>query len=77
MGAAIDRISWPVALALAVLIGLAPFIPEPHIVQKLKMLAAGDPGGAADIFDLVFHAAPWALLVAKGFRLVVPGGPAR
>lgn len=61
----IDR--QPVALFLiaALTLGLAPFVPEPHVWEKLKMLASGDLTRPLDIFDLLLHAAPWALLVLK------------
>lgn len=49
-------------------LGLAPFVPEPHIVGKLRWLAGGAVGmGAMDGFDLLLHGAPWAwLLVSLG-----------
>jgi hypothetical protein len=46
-------------------LGLAPFVPEPHIWEKLKMLASGELHKAIDIFDLVLHGTPWALLILK------------
>jgi len=46
-------------------LGLAPFTPEPHIWEKLKMLAAGDLTRRIDIFDMLMHGAPWLLLIAK------------
>lgn len=76
MGAALDRISWPVAILLAGMLGLAPFFPEPHVWEKLKMLVAGDLGRPVDIFDLLMHGAPWLLLVAKGTRQVMGGATA-
>lgn len=51
----------PVALAL----GLAPFVPEPHLVEKTRMLLAGELSRPIDIFDLFFHSAPLALLLVK------------
>ena len=52
----------------AVLLGLAPITPEPHLWQKLKMLAAGRLSQPVDIFDLVMHGALPLLLVAKLVR---------
>jgi hypothetical protein len=49
-------------------LGLAPFVPEPHLVEKLRMLAAGELSKPIDIFDLVMHAAPWVLLLLKLYR---------
>lgn len=54
----------PLAL-VAVLLGLAPFVPEPHLWEKLKMLAAGMLVRPIDIFDLVLHAAPIVVLILK------------
>jgi len=68
MGAFLDRISWPMAVMMALLLGLAPFMPEPHIWEKLKMLAAGDLTRPMDMFDLMMHGAPWLLLGAKALR---------
>ena len=67
----IDRISWPIVVLLCLTLGLAPFVPEPHIWEKLKMLAAGTLRRPADIFDLFFHAWPWVLLAAKLARMAV------
>jgi hypothetical protein len=58
-----------VLLILALTLGLAPFVPEPHLWEKLKMLAAGTLSRPLDIFDLLWHAAPWLLLAAKLVRM--------
>lgn len=45
-------------------LGLAPFLPEPHIVGKLRWIAGGAVGMAPiDWFDTVLHGTPWALLI--------------
>lgn len=64
----LDKLSWTVILILCVFMGLAPFSPEPHLWEKLKMLVAGELARPIDIFDLVLHGAPWVLLVLKAFR---------
>lgn len=67
----LDRIPYSLLLPLAVLMALAPFSPEPHLWQKLKMLAAGTLVRPIDIFDLFLHGAPLLLLALKllsGFR---------
>ena len=38
----IDRLPLAVLVIAALTLGLAPFVPEPHIWEKLKLLAAGD-----------------------------------
>ena len=44
-------------------------MPEPHLWEKLKMLAEGTLSRPIDIFDLLMHALPWVLLVAKLGRM--------
>lgn len=43
-------------------LGLAPFVPQPHVVEKLRWLATGHPLRPIDVFDLVLHGAPWVWL---------------
>lgn len=62
----LDRIPLALLIAAAVLLGLAPFTPEPHLVEKLRMLADGTLTRPIDVFDLLWHAAPLVLL---GLRL--------
>lgn len=61
----IDQIPLNIAILLALTLGLAPFFPEPHIWEKLKMLAGGTLVRPIDILDLVMHGAPWVLLAVK------------
>jgi len=62
----LDSLPWSLTLLVAVTWGLAPFFPEPHVWEKLKMLASGTLTRPVDILDLVLHAAPWLLVLAKG-----------
>ncbi len=64
----IDQISWPIVIVLCLTLGLSPFFPEPHIWEKLKMLAAGQLTQMSDIFDLFFHAAPFVVALVKAVR---------
>jgi len=64
----LDRVPLGILAVGAVLLGLAPFIPEPHLWEKLKMLAAGSLTKPIDIFDLVMHASLLLLLGLKFFR---------
>jgi hypothetical protein len=61
----LDSIPLFVLLPLAVLMALAPFVPEPHLWEKLKMLAAGTLVKPIDIFDLFLHGTPLLLLALK------------
>ena len=65
----LDRIPLWILVAVALLLGLAPFVPEPHVWEKLKMLAAGTLTRPIDIFDLLYHGAPWVLLALKLVRM--------
>jgi len=65
----IDGIPLPLLLVVAVLLGLAPFRPEPHLWEKLKMLASGTLVRPIDIFDLLLHATPVVLLLVKLGRM--------
>ena len=61
----LDRIPLTVLLPVAVFLALAPFSPEPHLWQKLKMLFDGALVKPIDIFDLFLHGTPLVLLVMK------------
>ncbi len=52
----------------ALLLGLAPFAPEPHVWEKLKLLFSAELTRPADIFDLLLHLTPLVLLVLKLLR---------
>lgn len=67
----LDRIPLAYTLIAALTLGLAPFFPEPHIVEKLRLLSRGALVRPVDIFDLCLHAAPWLLLAAKLVRLAL------
>jgi hypothetical protein len=64
----IDKIPFSTLILFAILLGLAPFSPEPHLWQKLKMLASGTLAKPIDIFDLLLHGTPVVLLAIKAFR---------
>jgi hypothetical protein len=65
----LDRIPLSVILLLALFLALAPFFPEPHLWEKLKMLQAGTLVKPIDIFDLVLHGAPLVVLLLKLIRM--------
>ena len=66
----LDRIPLGLLVIASLTLGLAPFAPEPHVWEKLKMLASGELHRPIDIFDLVLHGAPWLLLILKSIRYV-------
>lgn len=65
----IDNTPVGIILVLCILPGLAPFVPLPHLVEKIRMLGEGTLNKPIDIFDLLFHSAPFILLAIKLFRL--------
>ena len=66
----LDKIPFSTLIIISLLLGLAPFSPEPHVWEKLKMLADGSLTKPIDIFDLCMHGTPWVLLILKSLRLV-------
>ena len=66
----LDKIPYAIIVPLAVILGLAPFTPEPHLWEKLKMLFAGTLVRPIDIFDLFLHGTPLLILL---FKLVYSG----
>lgn len=69
----LDSIPLPVLAVAALLMALAPFVPQPHLLEKLRMLGAGRLVKALDIFDLFFHLIPLLLLLAKIWRQLTVG----
>lgn len=61
----LSHLNYPTLILLALLLGLSPFVPEPHLVEKLRMLREGTLSRPLDIFDLFFHLAPALLLLLK------------
>ena len=61
----LDKIPLAMLLPVAVFLALAPFSPEPHLWEKLKMLFEGRLVRPIDIFDLLMHGAPLVLLALK------------
>ena len=51
-------------LIVCLTLGLAPYLPEPHVWEKLKWILSGAQGmKLIDWFDFVMHGTPWILLV--------------
>jgi len=69
----LDKIPLVPLLLIAIVMGLAPFKPEPHLLQKLAMLADGSLTRPIDIFDLFIHGAPALLLLFKLLRMALAG----
>jgi 23S rRNA-/tRNA-specific pseudouridylate synthase len=65
----IDRFPFTPLILGAFLLGLVPFVPEPHLVEKVKMLLGGTLSQPADIFDLCMHGSLPLILAVKLIRL--------
>lgn len=59
---------WKFILIACLTLGLAPFVPKPHVWGKLRWVAGGAIGmKPMDWFDFVLHGLPWLLLI----RLII------
>ncbi len=65
----LDKIPLSSLFIVALALGLAPFSPQPHLLEKLQMLSSGELVRPVDIFDLFMHGTPLVLLVLKLIRL--------
>jgi hypothetical protein len=51
------------AIVASLVLGLAPFTPEPHIWKQIKNIMNGTFTQPIDQFDLLMHGAPWIILL--------------
>ena len=61
----LQKIPYSSLIIAAILMGLAPFFPIPHTIEKSQMLLRGELTKPLDIFDLLFHLFPILLLGLK------------
>lgn len=61
----IDHIPLPLLVLLTLFMLGAPFAPEPHLVEKMRMLSQGTLTRPLDIFDVFWHLLPAALLAVR------------
>jgi hypothetical protein len=71
----LDRLPWIWLLPVAAWLAIAPITPEPHLIEKLRMLVQGTLVRPLDILDLALHAAPLLLVVVKLWRRKRNAGP--
>ena len=64
----LDRFPLLWLVVLALYLAVAPIVPEPHLVEKLRMLGQGTLVKPLDIFDLLLHSVPLLLLVLRLWR---------
>jgi len=61
----INQVPWVVVVLLCITLGLAPYTPQPHIIEKLILLTNGELNSPVDIFDFLMHLSPFILLTLK------------
>ena len=59
------KIPWVFLVPIAILFALTPFRPEPHLLEKLRLLSNGQLIRPIDIFDLLMHGTPLLLVLGK------------
>ncbi len=58
--------SIPLWLVASLTLGLAPFLPEPHVVDKIRWVLGGATGmKLIDWGDLLLHGLPWVGLLGS------------
>ena len=67
----LDRIPVYFIAPPAILLAVSPIGQQPHLLEKLAMLASGDLSSGVDIFDLLMHGLPSVLLVTKIYRMIM------
>ncbi len=65
----LDRFPLVWLAVLAVWMLIAPLSPEPHVVEKIRLLGQGQLTRPLDIFDLLMHSTPLVLLLIRLVRL--------
>ena len=66
----LDKIPLSMLLVGSLTLGLAPFTPEPHLLEKLRMLFSASLSRPIDIFDLFLHGVFPLLLIGKLLRML-------
>lgn len=69
----LDKIPLMYLVVGAIFLGLAPFFPEPHLVEKTRMLINGTLTKPLDMFDMAWHAFLPVLLIIKLARIALSG----
>lgn len=64
----IDRVPLVLHIVLAAYLLVAPVLPEPHVVEKVRLLLEGTLQRPLDIFDLLFHLLPTVLLAPRLYK---------
>lgn len=59
-------------LMASLTLGLAPFVPEPHVLGKIRWVLGGANGmQMMDWGDLLMHGAPWIWLIFTAVNVFI------
>jgi len=59
-------------LMASLTLGLAPFVPEPHVLGKIRWVLGGAKGmQIMDWGDLLMHGAPWLWLIFTAVNVFI------
>jgi hypothetical protein len=59
-------------LLASLTLGLAPFVPEPHVLGKIRWVLGGAKGmQMMDWGDLLMHGAPWLWLIYAAVNVFI------
>lgn len=64
----LDKFPLVLLILIAAWMAMAPIVPEPHLIEKLRMLSQGTLTKPLDMFDLCLHTAPIVLLLIRLWR---------
>lgn len=64
----LDSLPWSLLIIAAVVFLLLPVYPQPHVVEKIRMLADGSLSRPLDVFDMFYHCLPLMLILIKLMR---------
>ena len=66
--------NWKIIILLCLTLGLAPYVPEPHLWGKIRWVLGGAKGMAIiDYFDLLMHGFPFLLLIRLLILKIIAG----
>lgn len=64
----LDRFPLFLLILVAAWLAVAPITPEPHVLEKLRMLSQGTLQKPIDGFDLLMHSTPSVVLLLRLWR---------
>lgn len=68
----LNKLPWGMLIIGSLLLGLSPFVPEPHLFEKVRMLFDGSLHKPMDIFDLFLHGSfPLLLLLKTLYSIII------